>query len=108
MIRQLPADVQSYLRSGVAITGVTQCVEELFLNAVDAGANCVAVRVDLDAFKVQVVDNGSGIPEDQLALVGERYRQYDLHHICLPNCHPSSMTYSNFKIYSCNICLCCT
>ncbi|CAI9719393.1 DNA mismatch repair protein Mlh3-like [Octopus vulgaris] len=73
MIKQLPASVQSYIRSGVAITSVTQCVEELLLNAVDAGAKCIAVRVDLSCFRIQVVDNGSGIAVEELDKVGQRY-----------------------------------
>uniref|UniRef100_A0A0L8FHR9 DNA mismatch repair protein S5 domain-containing protein n=2 Tax=Octopus bimaculoides TaxID=37653 RepID=A0A0L8FHR9_OCTBM len=73
MIKQLPASVQSYIRSGVAITSVTQCVEELLLNAVDAGAKCIAVRVDLSCFRIQVVDNGSGIAAEELDKVGQRY-----------------------------------
>ena len=72
-IRELPAEVRSYLRSGVTVTSITQCVEELLLNSVDAGATCVAVRVDLDCFKIQVVDNGVGVHQDQLKLLGERY-----------------------------------
>ena len=72
-IRELPAEVRSYLRSGVTVTSITQCVEELLLNSVDAGATCVAVRVDLDCFKIQVVDNGAGVAQEQLKLLGERY-----------------------------------
>ena len=72
-IRELPVEVRSYLRSGVTVTSITQCVEELLLNSVDAGATCVAVRVDLDCFKIQVVDNGVGVAQDQLKLLGERY-----------------------------------
>lgn len=72
MIRQLSKEVQSSLRTGVALTSVGQCVEELALNAVDAGATCVAVRIDLQSLTLQVVDNGVGIPLEQLPLVGER------------------------------------
>ena len=72
IIQKLPVEVRSYLRSGVTVTSVTQCVEELLLNSVDAGATCVAVRVDLQSFKIHVVDNGSGIPQDQMKLLGER------------------------------------
>ena len=71
-VTSLPADVRSLLRTGVAITNVAQCVEELVVNSLDAGATCVAVRVDLPCFKIQVVDNGRGIQESDLQLVGER------------------------------------
>ena len=58
------------------MTSVTQCVEELLLNSIDAGASCIAVRVDLDLFKIQVVDNGTGVSHNQLKLLGERYSIY--------------------------------
>ena len=54
MIRLLPLEVQSCLRSGIATPSIAQCVEELVLNSVDAGATCVAVRVDVPNFKIQV------------------------------------------------------
>uniref|UniRef100_T1JGR5 WW domain-containing protein n=1 Tax=Strigamia maritima TaxID=126957 RepID=T1JGR5_STRMM len=68
----LPVEVQSRLRSGIAITCPRQCVEELVLNALDAGATCIAVRVNLNLMKIQVIDNGSGISHEQLELVGKR------------------------------------
>ena len=72
MIRQLPLSVQSQIRSGITITSVTQCVEELLLNAVDASSRCIAVRIDLSCFRIQVVDNGTGITADQLDKIGQR------------------------------------
>ncbi|WAR19070.1 MLH3-like protein [Mya arenaria] len=78
-IALLPREVQSYIRTGVAITSVSQCVEELVLNSLDAGASCVAVRLDLNCFKVQVVDNGLGISSDQLNILGNRF--------CTSKCH---------------------
>ncbi|NWH60709.1 MLH3 protein, partial [Geococcyx californianus] len=73
MIKCLVEDVRARLRSGVAINSLGQCVEELVLNSIDAKATCVAVRVDLEAFKIQVVDNGSGIGREDLNAVGKRY-----------------------------------
>ena len=72
MIRRLSEDVQGRLRTGVALTSVAQCVEELVLNSVDAGATCVAVRVDLQSVTIQVIDNGAGITKEQLPHVGQR------------------------------------
>ncbi|XP_076360566.1 uncharacterized protein LOC143252400 isoform X2 [Tachypleus tridentatus] len=80
-VQTLPAEVICKLRSDVAITSVCHCVEELVLNALDAGASCVAARLDLPHFKVQVVDNGHGIPPDQLELIGERYTTSKCHTI---------------------------
>ncbi|KAM8914600.1 DNA mismatch repair protein Mlh3 isoform 3-T3 [Spinachia spinachia] len=73
MIQCLPEDVQGKLRSGVAIPSLQQCIEELILNSVDAEATCVGVRMDMEAFKVQVVDNGAGINAEGMECVGNRY-----------------------------------
>ncbi|XP_068110615.1 DNA mismatch repair protein Mlh3 isoform X2 [Hyperolius riggenbachi] len=73
MIQALPEDVRCRLRSGIAITSVGQCVEELLLNSIDALATCIAVRIDLEILKVQVVDNGCGLGPDDMERVGIRY-----------------------------------
>ncbi|XP_061853599.1 DNA mismatch repair protein Mlh3 isoform X1 [Colius striatus] len=73
MIRCLEEDVRARLRSGVTINSLGQCVEELILNSIDAKATCVAIRVDLEAFKIQVVDNGSGMGREDLNAMGKRY-----------------------------------
>ncbi|KAM3871356.1 DNA mismatch repair protein Mlh3 [Diretmus argenteus] len=73
MIKCLSEEVQGKLRSGVAIFSLQQCVEELILNSIDAGATCVGVRTDMEAFKVQVIDNGSGMNSEDMACVGNIY-----------------------------------
>lgn len=73
MIKCLPQEVQGKLRSGVALPSLQQCVEELILNSIDAEATCVGVRMDMEAFKVQVIDNGTGMNPEDLECVGNRY-----------------------------------
>ncbi len=73
MIKCLPKEVQGKLRSGVAIPSLQQCVEELILNSIDAEATCVGVRMDMEAFKVQVIDNGAGMNAEDMECVGNRY-----------------------------------
>ncbi|XP_030574842.1 DNA mismatch repair protein Mlh3 isoform X2 [Archocentrus centrarchus] len=73
MIKRLPKEVQGKLRTGVAIPSLQQCVEELILNSIDAGATCVGVRMDMEAFKVQVIDNGAGMSAEDMDCVGNRY-----------------------------------
>uniref|UniRef100_A0A7N6A230 WW domain-containing protein n=1 Tax=Anabas testudineus TaxID=64144 RepID=A0A7N6A230_ANATE len=73
MIKCLPKEVQGKLRSGVSIPSLQQCVEELILNSIDAGATCVGVRMDMEALKVQVIDNGAGMSADDMKCVGNRY-----------------------------------
>lgn len=36
------------------------------------GATCIAVRVDMSCFKIQVFDNGHGVQKDDLETVAER------------------------------------
>ncbi|RMC00623.1 hypothetical protein DUI87_23240 [Hirundo rustica rustica] len=73
MIKCLVEDVRARLRSGVTVNSFGQCVEELVLNSIDAKATCVAIRVDLEASKIQVVDNGSGMGKEDLKAIGKRY-----------------------------------
>lgn len=72
-IKCLPVEVQGKLRSGVTIPSLQQCVEELILNSIDAEATCVGVRMDMEAFKVQVLDNGTGMDAANLDRLGNRY-----------------------------------
>ncbi|XP_006170618.1 DNA mismatch repair protein Mlh3 isoform X2 [Tupaia chinensis] len=73
MIKCLSAEVQAKLRSGLAISSLGQCIEELALNSIDAEAKCVAVRVNMETFQVQVIDNGLGMGSDDVDKVGNRY-----------------------------------
>uniref|UniRef100_A0A7N5JEX2 MutL homolog 3 n=1 Tax=Ailuropoda melanoleuca TaxID=9646 RepID=A0A7N5JEX2_AILME len=73
MIKCLSVEVQARLRSGLAICSLGQCVEELALNSLDAEAKCVAVRVNMETFQVQVIDNGLGMGSDDIDKVGNRY-----------------------------------
>ncbi|XP_025864401.2 DNA mismatch repair protein Mlh3 isoform X2 [Vulpes vulpes] len=73
MIKCLSVEVQARLRSGLAICSLGQCVEELVLNSIDAEAKCVAVRVNMETFQVQVIDNGFGMGSDDIDKVGNRY-----------------------------------
>uniref|UniRef100_A0A8D2DUU5 MutL homolog 3 n=1 Tax=Sciurus vulgaris TaxID=55149 RepID=A0A8D2DUU5_SCIVU len=73
MIKCLSVEVQAKLRSGLAISSLGQCVEELALNSIDAEAKCVAIRVNMETFQVQVIDNGFGMGSDDVDKVGNRY-----------------------------------
>lgn len=68
----LAPSVVNRLRSGSSVASIAHCTEELVQNSVDAGATCIAVRVDLSLHKVQVIDNGSGIDKRDLAKIATR------------------------------------
>ncbi|KFO24258.1 DNA mismatch repair protein Mlh3 isoform X2 [Fukomys damarensis] len=73
MIKCLSGEVKAKLCSGLAINSFGQCVEELALNSIDAEAKCVAIRVNMETFQVQVIDNGFGMGSDDIDKVGHRY-----------------------------------
>ncbi|OCT68157.1 mutL homolog 3 L homeolog isoform X2 [Xenopus laevis] len=73
MIRCLKEEVRYRLRSGVTINSVGQCVEELVLNSIDALSTCIAVRIDLETVRIQVVDNGCGLCQEDMDSLGMRY-----------------------------------
>ncbi|GFR25515.1 DNA mismatch repair protein Mlh3 [Trichonephila clavata] len=80
-IHVLDSNVVKKLRSDVAFTSVSHCVEELVWNSIDAKATCIAVRLNLPFYKIQVIDNGDGIPSNQMDLVGKRYATSKCHSI---------------------------
>lgn len=53
-LRPLGAIVRDRVRSGIAITSMAQCVEELVENCIDAGATCIAIRVYFSRYRIQV------------------------------------------------------
>ncbi len=73
MIQRLGSDVISELRSGVAVSSLSQCVEELVLNSIDAGSSSVTVDVDISTISLEVSDNGTGMRQSDLKNVGQRY-----------------------------------
>ncbi|XP_061699144.1 DNA mismatch repair protein Mlh3-like isoform X5 [Syngnathoides biaculeatus] len=79
MIKCLSEEVRVKLRSGAGVPSLQQCVEELLLNSLDAGATCVGVRMDLGGFKVHVIDNGVGISAEDMECVGNRYHTSKCH-----------------------------
>ncbi|ROT85098.1 putative DNA mismatch repair protein Mlh3 isoform X13 [Penaeus vannamei] len=78
-ILPLSESVRSKLRSGITITSIAQCVEEMVLNSIDANATCIAVRIDPAIFRIQVVDNGDGVTEENLKLLGKRHSTSKCH-----------------------------
>lgn len=73
MIKRLGRDVVSQVRSGVALTSISQCVEELVLNSLDAGSTCITIDVDICCASVEVSDNGTGMRQCDLKSMGNRY-----------------------------------
>eukprot|EP01064_Diplonema_japonicum_P016570 TRINITY_DN24576_c0_g1_i1.p1 TRINITY_DN24576_c0_g1~~TRINITY_DN24576_c0_g1_i1.p1 ORF type:complete len:795 (+),score=147.15 TRINITY_DN24576_c0_g1_i1:46-2385(+) len=72
-MQKLPEETIKTLRSGIGMGCVSQAIEELVMNSIDASATNIVIRVDTGGLGLEVVDNGTGITETNLNMVGERY-----------------------------------
>ncbi|KAF5305775.1 hypothetical protein FQR65_LT07671 [Abscondita terminalis] len=78
-IKSLPQDVRDILRSGENVSSISQCVMELVLNSLDAKATAIAIRINLLTLRIQVVDNGVGVTESNMNVIGVRYMTSKCH-----------------------------
>lgn len=75
-IRPLCSEVTEKLQSGVTISGMAQCTEELILNSLDAGSTAIEIKVAPTSWSIAVADNGYGISFDDMKIVGNRSEFY--------------------------------
>jgi DNA mismatch repair protein MutL len=73
-IRPLPERLVNKIAAGEVVERPASVVKELVENAVDAGATRIDIVVEKSGSKlIRIVDNGRGIPEDQIEIAFSRH-----------------------------------
>lgn len=69
-VSKLSSSTERQLRSSLSVASLSQCTEELVFNSLEANSGWIKVKLNLPACAVEVLDDGHGIPMEELAAVG--------------------------------------
>ncbi|KAJ2841603.1 ATP-binding mismatch repair protein, partial [Coemansia erecta] len=72
-MQKLPDDAVRLIRSAALVVDIGDIAGLLLDNSLDAGATKFQLNIQLDQFSLAARDNGCGIPESDIRLLGQRY-----------------------------------
>ncbi|MCD6220939.1 ATP-binding protein, partial [bacterium] len=73
-IKVLPEKVRSKIAAGEVVERPSSVLKELIENSIDAQSNRIFIEIEKSGKKlIKVVDNGTGIEEDDIGNVFSRY-----------------------------------
>ncbi len=80
-IKTLPPEVINLIAAGELIDSFAAVIRELVENSLDAGATRITISVWLNAWRVQVIDNGKGMGLSDLRICAKSHTTSKIHNI---------------------------
>ena len=72
-MNKLDESTVSKLKSSSKISSIFDSIAQLVYNSIDANADHITIKLHLYKFYIEIIDNGCGIDENGLNLLGEWY-----------------------------------
>jgi len=68
----LSNEVTTNIKSFSEISSLNACVIQLVYNSLDARSKKIVVKCDLKSFFLEIIDDGIGMTQNDLKIIGER------------------------------------
>jgi len=61
------------LKASWQVVDLNECILQLVYNSLDAHAKRIQIYLDYEKFFIEIIDDGCGVNEQDMELLGERY-----------------------------------